>query len=147
MEIYSKSVNSSTNPISESSADETVSQRGWALKATKKNTRIAENVRAFLVEKFDAGERSGRKADPAEVERELKFAKDESGLSLFKSAEWLTAKQIKSFFSRHAAKLRKKSSQQYPEEAFMWPTLKRAKLRRNIFFSAQLFIKLLMHGR
>ena len=37
---------------------------GWALKKTKSRPRIGEKVKAFLIEKFEAGERSGSKADP-----------------------------------------------------------------------------------
>lgn len=42
----------------------------------------------------------------------MRFAKDGSGKAKFKPAEWRTAKQIKSFFSRLAADQRKKPSDQ-----------------------------------
>lgn len=102
----SAEVNNTTNSVSANGAG----RQGWALKATKKNTRISDDVRSFLVEQFNAGERSGKKVDPADVARELKFAKNENGDSMFQSADWYTAKQIKSFFSRHAAKQRKMKS-------------------------------------
>ena len=73
---------------------------GWALKKTKSRPRIGEKVKAFLIEKFEAGERSGSKADPYSVAREMKFKKDASGNLVFQPGEWKTAQTIKSFFSR-----------------------------------------------
>ena len=52
------------------------------------------------------GERSGNKADPLSLSREMKFKKDDGGNFLFEPEEWKTAQQIKSFFSRYSAKLR-----------------------------------------
>ena len=40
------------------------SSMGWALKATQKRPHLEEKVKAYLIEKFEAGERSGTKADP-----------------------------------------------------------------------------------
>ena len=79
---------------------------GWALKKTKSRPRIGEKVKAFLIEKFEAGERSGSKADPYSVAREMKFKKDASGNLVFQPGEWKTAQTIKSFFSRYRVKLR-----------------------------------------
>ena len=79
---------------------------GWALKATQKRPRLGEKVKAFLIEKFEAGERSGTKADPLSVSREMKFKRDDKGELVFQPEEWKTAKTIKSFFSRYSAKLK-----------------------------------------
>ncbi|KAL9965248.1 hypothetical protein ACROYT_G029019 [Oculina patagonica] len=49
------------------------------------------------------------------VSREMRFAKDSRGMARFKPAEWRTAKQISSLFSRLAAKQRKKPSDQAKE--------------------------------
>ncbi|KAL9988561.1 hypothetical protein ACROYT_G003019 [Oculina patagonica] len=49
------------------------------------------------------------------VSREMRFAKDSRGMARFKPAEWRTAKQISSLFSRLAAKQRKKPSDQSKE--------------------------------
>lgn len=92
---------------------------GWALKKTKSRPRIGEKVRAFLIKKFEAGERSGSKADPYSVAREMKFKKDASGKLVFQPDEWKTAQTIKSFFSRYRVKLRQQqigSSQSDVEE-------------------------------
>ena len=56
---------------------------GWALKATQKRPRIEEMVKAYLIEKFEAGERSGTKADPLSVSREMKFKRDDKGELVF----------------------------------------------------------------
>jgi len=37
---------------------------------------MEDHVKAYLVQKFDAGARSGLKADPGQVSHEMKFAKD-----------------------------------------------------------------------
>lgn len=79
---------------------------GWALKVSKKRPRLGEKVKAFLIEKFEMGERSGNKADPLSVSREMKLKKDQTGKLFFAPDEWKTAQQIKSFFSRYSATLR-----------------------------------------
>ncbi len=56
---------------------------GWALKTTKKRSRLGEKVKAYLVEKFEDGERSGTKADHLSVSREIKFLKDDNGKLIF----------------------------------------------------------------
>ncbi len=80
---------------------------GWALKATKKRLGLGEKVKAYLVEKFIAGERSGTKADPLSVSREMKFLKGDNGKLIFTPEEWKAQQSIKSFFSRYSAKLRR----------------------------------------
>ncbi|KAL9967963.1 hypothetical protein ACROYT_G026281 [Oculina patagonica] len=52
-------------------------------------------------------ETSGRKADPDSVARAMMTARDSEGNRFFTSAEFLTSKQIASFFSRLAAKRRR----------------------------------------
>lgn len=94
---------------------------GWELKKTKSISRIGEKVKAFLVEKFEAGERSGSKADPYSVSREMKFKKDSNGKLVFQPSEWKTAQTIKSFFSRFRVKLKQQqigSSQPYGRRGY-----------------------------
>ena len=59
------------------------SSMGWALKATQKRPRLGEKVKAYLIEKFEAGERSGTKAYPLSVSREMKFKRDDKGELVF----------------------------------------------------------------
>ena len=54
--------------------------------------------------KFQIGERTGLKADPASVATAMRKAKDVNGKRLFHSTEFFTAQQVASFFSRLAAK-------------------------------------------
>ena len=79
---------------------------GWALKGTRKRARLGEKVKAYLIKTFEAGERSGTRADPLSVSREMKFKRDDKGELVFQPEEWKTAKTIKSFFSRYSAKLK-----------------------------------------
>ena len=76
------------------------------LKATQKRPCLEEKVKAYLIEKFEAGERSGTKADPLSVSREMKLKRDDKGELVFQPEEWKTAKTTKSFFSRYSAKLK-----------------------------------------
>lgn len=70
---------------------------GWALKSTKRTTRMEEKVKSFLVQKFDQGVAGGQKADPIQVAREMKSIRDSSGKLQFTPDEWRTAHQISSF--------------------------------------------------
>ena len=80
-------------------------QMGWALKlAQTSRARFSDKQREFLTNKFMIGETTGQKASPQQVARSMLTARDETGKRRFSSAEFLTAKQIASFFSRLAAK-------------------------------------------
>ena len=79
---------------------------GWALKngeGAVQNGGSAAHVKAYLVQKFDTGCRTGQKADPVQVAREMKIIKDDAGHLLFTPQESITAQQINSFFSRLSA--------------------------------------------
>ena len=54
----------------------------------------------------------GNKEDPAQVTKEMRVARDESGRLCFAPEEWRTAKQVTSYFSRLAAM---QCQQQHPE--------------------------------
>ena len=69
----------------------------WALKTVKKPSRMEARVKAYLVQKFDTGCRTGQKADPVQVAREMKIVKDDGGHLLFTPQEWRTAQRIKFF--------------------------------------------------
>ena len=64
---------------------------GWALKTVNKPSRMEDHVKAYLVQKFDTGCRTGQKADPVQVAREMKIVKDDAGDLLFTPQEWRTA--------------------------------------------------------
>ncbi|KAL9974162.1 hypothetical protein ACROYT_G011171 [Oculina patagonica] len=76
---------------------------GWALKVAKRPNRMTDNVKAFLIKKFDEGVRTGNKADPVQVAKEMKMLRNQDGQLTFKPEEWRNPQQISSMFSRHAA--------------------------------------------
>lgn len=94
----------STQDQEESNPAEIEMTVGWALKSTRTWTQMGEKVKAFLTDQFDSGATTGLKADPAQVAREMKQAKDKNGKLLFNPSEWRNAQQIKGFFSRLSAK-------------------------------------------
>ena len=83
---------------------------GWALKSTKRTTRMEEKVKAFLVQKFNHGVVGGQKADPIHVAREMKSIRNSSGKLQFKLDEWRTAQQISNFFARMSALQRQRQA-------------------------------------
>lgn len=90
--------------------------QGWALKSsTSKRARFTEKQRKFMVDKFQQGESSGRKIDPASVARSILTAVDSRGNHIFSSEDFLTASQIAGFFSRLASKKTLSDEQNYEE--------------------------------
>ena len=83
--------------------------QGWALRSTKKAARFSAKQKAYLDEKFKIGEQTGFKADPAQVAQDMRHAKHEDGSRRFTVDEFLAPQQIKSYFSRMAAKFRQGS--------------------------------------
>ena len=47
---------------------------GWALKTVQKSSRMSEDVRNSLTQRFNDGAKTGNKADPKQVEHEMKRA-------------------------------------------------------------------------
>ena len=93
-----------------SPGDTTISsplQTGWALSRPRSNVRFSQKAKEYLTARFTLGERTGRKADPAQVAADMRNAKDESNERLFTRTEWMTKTQVQSFFSRLAATRRK----------------------------------------
>ena len=105
-------------------------QKGWALKRSKKKARFTEDQRKYLGDKFRIGQETGRKADPEQVAREMRYARNERGERRFKVDEFLTAGQIQSFFSRTAAKLRHTATPEDDEEEDTDNQLKQPKTKK-----------------
>ena len=82
--------------------------KGWALKKHSGSTRFSPAVKEYLTTRFTISEKTGRKADPAKVETDMKHSRDASNQRRFKREDWLSKNKIKSFFSRLAASRRKK---------------------------------------
>ncbi|KAL9970520.1 hypothetical protein ACROYT_G022908 [Oculina patagonica] len=90
---------------------------GWALQKPRGGgTRFAENVKDYLSTRFNTGETTGRKADPAQVAADMKKARNTDGTRKFKRSEWLTKTQVQGFFSRLAAKRRKGTADQVEDD-------------------------------
>ena len=81
---------------------------GWAISKTYTAcTRFSQKVKEYLTGKFVIGEKTGRNAYPAQVEKDMRTARNPSNERQFSCTEWLTKTQIQSFFSRLAASRRK----------------------------------------
>ena len=67
---------------------------GWALnKGRTGGARFSENVRRYLTTRFEMGKRTGKKANPEEIERQMRNARNERNERLFQREEWLTKPQ------------------------------------------------------
>ena len=78
---------------------------GWALKsASIQRTRLSESQKQYFTEVFQIGERTGHKADPSNVSKSMRKARNADGSFKFGAASYLTSQQVASFFSRLAAK-------------------------------------------
>jgi len=78
---------------------------GWALKSatvTRKNLTAAQKT--YPTEVFQEGERTGQKADPANISKAMRRAEHCDGSSIFEKDDFLTPLQIAGFFSRLTAK-------------------------------------------
>ena len=80
------------------------------MRSTKKATRFSAKQKSYLDEIFliflkKIGEQAGFKADPAQVAQDMRHKKHEDGSRRFTVDEFLAPQQIKSYFSRMAAKL------------------------------------------
>ncbi len=67
-------------------------------------------MRDYLKTRFDAGEQSGRKADPNQVVLDMRNALTAENERLFAREEWFSKGQIQSYFSRPAVLKRKQAS-------------------------------------
>ena len=83
---------------------------GWALRASKKSKHFNENQKNYLDEKFKLGQETGYKEDPSQVASDMRRAKNENGEHRFAVGEFLSPQQIKSYFSRSAAKIKQAGS-------------------------------------
>ena len=90
---------------------------GWALQKPKGGgSRFSENVKAYLSKRFDVGEKTGRKADPAQVAADMRKNRNSDGKRTFLRSEWLTKAQVQGFFSRLAASKRRNPLQEWTDD-------------------------------
>ena len=77
---------------------------GWALKSvtvTRKN--LTATQKTYLTDVFQEGERTGQKADSANISKAMRRAKHSDGSSIFEKDDFLTPLQIAGFVSRLTA--------------------------------------------
>ena len=85
-------------------------QTGWALhKPRNEAVRFPTEVKQYLTTKFDLGERTGIKSDPAKVAADMRTARNPDSSRMFERKHWLTKGQVQGFFSRLAASRRSKA--------------------------------------
>ena len=101
----------STSPATSSSTviNDTPLAMGWAINKTMSSTQFPQKVKDYLTAKFLIGERTGCKADPSQVEKDMRTSRNPLNERKFNCKEWLRKTQIKSFFSRLAASRRKEN--------------------------------------
>ena len=90
--------------------DGVVTEMGWALQQQRAKTRFNVKQKEFLCKKFEEGGITGNKHKPDDVAQEMRTAKDAMGKRVFAAEEFLSSKQIASFFFRLAAKKRNVTS-------------------------------------
>ena len=71
-------------------------------------------MKEYLKARFDAGEESGRKADPHQVAIDMRNARNKDNARLFSREEWLSRNQIQAYFSRLSVLKRKQGSASTP---------------------------------
>ena len=90
--------NKSSTGLTVNSTDSRLSI-GWALnKGRTGGVRFSESVRRHLTTRFEMGERTGKKANSEEIERQMRNARNERNERLFQREEWLTKTQIMFFY-------------------------------------------------
>ena len=77
---------------------------------SKKSAHFNENQKNYFDEKFKLGQETGYKEDPSQVASDMRRAKNENGERRFAVGEFLSPQQIKSYFSRSAAKIKQAES-------------------------------------
>ena len=96
--VTTQSPRSVTLECDKISSSNTLSQ-GWALKIKKQRSNFTKDQKAYLVEKYNIGKRTGRKEDPFEVAEEMPSAM-KGGVRRFSKSEFMSGQQVASFFSR-----------------------------------------------
>ena len=84
---------------------------GWALHKPRDGVvRFGDIDKDYLTKKFNIGEQTGNKSNPAQVSADMRTARTLDGSRLFSRSKWLTKTQVQGFFSWLAASRRKQSN-------------------------------------
>jgi hypothetical protein len=109
---YATSTSATSTSLATSSStviNDTPLTMGWAINKTTSSTRFPQKVKDYLTARFLIGEKTGCKADPNQVEKDMRTSRNPSNERKFNCKEWLTKTQIKGFFSRLALLVAKKT--------------------------------------
>lgn len=91
-------------------------KQGWALKSRREIKRFTSDQKKYFVDKFEFGEKTGRKCDPEEIAQQMRLISNDVGKRRFSSAEFLTPLQIGSFFGRLVLQKRRADNSLYDED-------------------------------
>lgn len=91
-------------------------KEGWALKSRRKIKRFTSDQKKYLIEKFEFGEKTGRKCDPEEIAQQMRQVKKDDGKRRFSSTEFLSPLQIGSYFCRLVLQKRRADNNLYTED-------------------------------
>lgn len=83
---------------------------GWALKSDRKFVRFSTDVKQFVRNIFEEGERSGKKANPVTVSSQIRNDRDEHGRHTFCPNDWISAQQVRSLFAQFHIKMMKENT-------------------------------------
>ena len=70
------------------------------LKSRSTQRRFSKKLSDYLQKKFEIGQQTGRKEDPAQVADDMRRARNANGERMFTRTEWITKLQVQSIFSR-----------------------------------------------
>ena len=106
-----------SKPASQTSSDaeaynkesEPQATMGWALAKSRGGpTQFSAKVKEYLTTKFDFGEKTGQKADPEQVAKDMRNSRNLENQRIFGREDWLTKAQVQGFFFRLASARRKR---------------------------------------
>ena len=63
---------------------------GWALHKKCASARFNQKVRQYLIQKFNMGQETCRKEDPAQVAKDMRTTSTVDGERMFDRTEWLS---------------------------------------------------------
>ena len=75
-------------------------KQGGALKSCKSRSLFNDRQKEFLNKILEEGERTGIKVNPDTVEKTMRRARNENNECVFQVSEFLTSRQVASYFSR-----------------------------------------------
>jgi len=82
---------------------------GWALQKKHASVRFSQKARQYVIQKFNIGQDTGQKEDPAQVAKDTPTASTMDGERMFDRTEWFLKCSIKVFFSRLSASIKQGS--------------------------------------